>query len=79
MAPYYYGGYPYYSPYYPPYYPPAVAPAPSVYMEQPAQPQVAPTQPQGSWYYCAASRAYYPYVRDCPSGWQRVSPQPPGG
>ena len=80
LSPYYYGGYPYYSPYYyPPYYPP-VAPAPSVYIEQPAQQQIAPAAPQqqmqGSWYYCAASHAYYPYVKDCPSGWQRVAPQP---
>ena len=24
------------------------------------------------WYYCPASRAYYPYVRECAGGWQRV-------
>ena len=75
-------GYPYY---YPPaypysYYPPTtvVVPAqPQNYVEQ--APQAAPAQPaQGYWYYCPDSRAYYPYVRDCPAGWQRVSPQPHG-
>ena len=76
------GGY-YYAPpyYYPPYpyYPPAtvVVPAqPQTYIEQGA-PQAAPApQAQGFWYYCNDSRAYYPYVKDCPGGWQRVSPQP---
>jgi hypothetical protein len=75
----------YYSPYYPPpyYYPPvAVVPSsPPVYVEQgvaqaappPAQ---APAQAQGDWYYCAASETYYPYVRECPAGWQRVPAQP---
>ena len=29
------------------------------------------------WYYCAESKAYYPYVKHCPAGWQRVAPQPP--
>ena len=37
----------------------------------------APAQRQGEWYYCADSRSYYPYVRDCPGGWQRVPVQPP--
>ena len=23
-------------------------------------------------------RGYYPYVTECPSGWQKVLPQPPG-
>ncbi len=29
------------------------------------------------WYYCADSKAYYPYVQDCLGGWQQVVPQPP--
>lgn len=53
---------------------------PAVYVEQPAQQQPAPAasqpQMQGYWYYCASSRAYYPYVKDCLAGWQRVAPQP---
>jgi len=35
----------------------------------------APMQAQGDWYYCAASGSYYPYVADCPAGWQRVPAQ----
>jgi hypothetical protein len=81
---YYYPPYypPYYAPYapyspYSPYYPAAVAPAPSVYVEQGGQPQFQQQQQQqGYWYYCAGSRAYYPYVKECPAGWQRVAPQP---
>ncbi|MDA8110794.1 MAG: hypothetical protein M0015_19550 [Betaproteobacteria bacterium] len=63
--------------YYPPYYypPTIVVPAsPPTYVEQPA-PQAAPAP--GYWYYCPESKSYYPYVKDCPGGWQRVSPQPP--
>jgi hypothetical protein len=65
--------YPYYA------YPPTVivreAP-PTQYIEQ-----SGPEAEQGYWYYCAESKAYYPYVKDCPAGWQRVVPQtqPPSG
>ena len=74
--------YPYYAaPYYqPPYYPPLVLPySPPVYIEQgSAQPAPAPEAlPQGWWYYCAESNTYYPYVNECPGGWQRVAPRPP--
>ena len=70
----------YYSPYYgypyPAYaYPPVVVQSsPPVYVEQGAA-QAAPAQ--ADWYYCAASRSYYPYVSECPAGWQRVPAQPP--
>jgi hypothetical protein len=68
--------------YYPPpyyYYPPAVAApsAPPVYVERepaPAQPQ---SQPNNDWYYCSNPDGYYPYIKQCPGGWQRVAPQPP--
>jgi hypothetical protein len=68
--------------YYPPtpyYYPPVVQYAPPTYIEQPA-PQAGPAQQSQAswWYYCADARAYYPYVKECPGGWQRVSPTPPG-
>lgn len=56
----------------------------------PAQPQVAqaPTQappavqpqpgaPAPTWYFCADSQKYYPYVQNCASPWQRVVPQSP--
>ena len=78
--PYYYPPYPYAPYYYPAYYPAPVVvqQQPAVYVEQPAAQQPAPaaSQPQGYWYYCADSRGYYPYVKECPAGWQRVAPQP---
>lgn len=45
------------------YYPPVVA-APVV------------AAPAAYWYYCAPLAAYYPYVQDCPGGWQLVEPHP---
>ena len=73
---YYYHPAPYY--YYPPpvYYPaPVVVQQPPVYTERQ---EVAP-EAQGYWYYCAATRGYYPYVKECPGGWQKVPPAPPPG
>ena len=78
----------YYSPFYgnsfygnpyPAYvYPPVVVrpSPPPVYIEQ-GQAAAAPAPAQSYWYYCAASRSYYPYVSECPAGWQRVPAQPP--
>ena len=64
--------------YYPPYYypPPVVyAPSPPAYVEQaPAVP--APPQAGQFYYYCRDSQGYYPYVRECPAGWERVPVQP---
>lgn len=68
-----------------PYYPPVVvtpAPvqvAPPVYIEQtPQQAQQAatPQAENGSWYYCKQPEGYYPYVKECPQGWQKVPAQP---
>ena len=68
----------------PPYYyapPPVIVQpaAPPVYIEQSppaiAAPAPAPAQPS-MWYYCADSRSYYPYVKECAGGWQQVAPQP---
>ena len=71
-----YWGAPYY-PYYPApmYYPPVVVaapPGPTQYVERSDQPLQS-----GYWYYCETSRGYYPYVRDCASGWKAVPPAPP--
>jgi hypothetical protein len=83
-VPYYYPVAP--VPYYYPYYPPVVAvpaPPPVDYVEQ-GQQQPGPGPgpgadtggaPNASWYYCDASRSYYPYVKDCPAGWRAVAPQ----
>lgn len=78
---------PYWGPgplYYPPpyYYRPEVivvpAPQPTVYIEQqqgvPAETASRPAEQY--WYYCAASKGYYPYVKECPGGWQKVLPHP---
>ena len=62
-------------PYYPAYYPPVIA-APLTYVEQGAAQSSTPALASGYWYFCNESDAYYPYVEDCPRGWQRVSPQP---
>ena len=75
----------YYPPsyYYPPYYPPVIVQPqqPQVYIEQQQAPGAAAgpvtTAPANYWYYCAAARGYYPYVKECPGGWQKVLPQPP--
>ena len=75
-SPYY--GYPYPAYAYPYAYPPVVVQSspPPVYIEQ-SPAQAAPAPAQADWYYCAASRSYYPYVAECPAGWQRVPSQPP--
>ncbi len=75
--PYWGWGYPY--PYYYQPYPPQVVvvpQGPTTYVEQPRV-ETAP-ETAGYWYYCAGAGAYYPYVRECPGGWQRVPPRPPG-
>lgn len=70
-------GYGYYPPSY--YYPPAViVQQPVTYVEQNSSAPFAPAAEAGWWYYCDQSRGYYPYVRECPTGWQRVPPTPPG-
>lgn len=76
-------GYYYPRPYYyapPYYYPPIVAvPAPPpVYVERGDAQAGGAEGASNWWYYCANPPGYYPYVRQCPGGWQRVSPQPPG-
>lgn len=70
---------PYFSyPYYP-YYPPTIVTVPAnppVYIERDA-PQATQQLPSGYWYYCSNPEGYYPYVRECPSGWRQVDPIPP--
>jgi hypothetical protein len=75
------GGPPLYWHYPPPYYyaPPAiVVPAsPPTYIEKN---DASESNAQSFWYWCADARAYYPYVKQCAGGWQRVTPQAaPGG
>lgn len=65
----------YYYPY--PSVPVIVVPAPPpVYIERGEVQPAAPPAP-ADWYYCQNPAGYYPYVRECPVGWQRVPAQPP--
>ena len=89
--PYYYAPYPYY--YTPaPVVVREVVREPLVFYDErgnpvpPARPQTqaqAPAQnpqagtPAPTWFYCADSQSYYPYVDSCASPWQRVAPLPP--
>jgi hypothetical protein len=52
--------------------PVVVAPAP-VIESAPVYAEQAP--PQGYWYYCASSRAYYPSVPTCAEAWVKVPPR----
>ena len=83
-GPYYY---PYYArPYYPyPYYgyPPVVlAPQPEspMYIEQGDEVQASDQSAARQdyyWYHCDKPEGYYPYIKECPGGWQKVTPEPP--
>ena len=48
-------------------------PAPTTYVER------SDVVPEGtaSWYFCRQSNGYYPYVKQCPGGWERVPARPP--
>lgn len=67
--------YPYPDPYVPPV---VVAPQAPVVVAPPA-PQAAPPQPAAQyWYYCDASKEYYPYVTSCATAWRQVPATPAG-
>jgi len=67
--------------YYPPpyYYEPRVVVVPQspppVYIEQ-SDAAAGPSSTQQYWYYCKSAKGYYPYVKECPDGWQKVMPEP---
>lgn len=64
--------YPYY-----PYYPYYAAP-PVVIQQQPETyiQQSVPVGEEQYWYYCKDPKGYYPQVKKCPNGWQKVVPAP---
>ena len=68
---------PYYYPYSPNYYPPAVSvpSSPQEYIERPQRDDDSTSS--GIWHYCPESKSYYPYVKECPDGWQTVPAHPP--
>lgn len=64
------------------FYPEPVYPYPDPYtppvvIQQQAPVVAAPQTTTQVWYYCEASKGYYPYVATCPSGWKTVAPTPP--
>lgn len=70
--------YPYLPYQYPYYYPPAVITVPvtpPVYIQQ--SPPALQQYPNGYWYYCNNPEGYYPYIKECPTAWQKVNPIPP--
>jgi hypothetical protein len=61
-------------------YPPTIVTvptAPPIYIQQAPEPPVVQQNQSNYWYYCESSKSYYPYVRECASGWQLVEPTPP--
>jgi hypothetical protein len=69
--------YPYYAPY---YYPPVVVQEqPVTYIERgdAAPARESRESRRDWWYYCPETKTYYPYVKECANGWQKVAPQPP--
>lgn len=79
--PYYYPYYPYYYGYPSYYYPYAGAvrepSLPEEYIQRAGPDEDAETAPSGVWYFCMKSKAYYPYVKECPGGWRTVEASPP--
>ena len=69
------GGYPYYG-----YggYPYGYYSSPPVVIEQQSPSYDIPQQEEQPyyWYFCSESKAYYPYVKQCPGGWLKVVPAP---
>jgi len=54
-----------------PYY----AAPPVIIQQQPPPVYVQPEQAEDNyWYYCPDPQGYYPYIRDCESGWMKVVP-----
>jgi hypothetical protein len=62
------------------FYPGPVYPYPDPYVppvvvnSYPTAPGPAPTE---YWYYCRVEKGYYPYVPNCPGGWEKVPATPP--
>lgn len=79
--PYRYYPYPYYA------YPPVIAAPqyPPVYIEKESSEEETEENSEQSgpeqeyyWYHCSKPEGYYPYVKECPNGWEKVTPHPPG-
>ena len=44
-------------------------------ISEPSAQTAAHSEQASSWYYCDDAKAYFPYVRECPSGWRQVVPE----
>ena len=75
--------YPYYYP--APYYYEPMVTTPPTYIERGDEARPSEARPSASsasgprrdwWYFCPETKTYYPYVKDCAGGWQRVEPKP---
>lgn len=51
-------------------------PAPSTDQATAAAPAPSQVKPTNWWYWCESSKKYYPYVKECTGGFERVPPQP---
>lgn len=60
-----------------PWYPYYAAPPVIIQQPPPVYVQPAPQPQPYYWYYCQDSKGYYPYVKECPTGWTQVVPQAP--
>lgn len=79
LGPGWWGPY-YYPSYYYPYYPYYRTEPPMIIQRQPeeyVQPAPEADEQEIFWYYCKNPQGYYPYVKECPSGWMKVVPSPP--
>jgi len=56
---------------------PLAQPQVQAQVQQPPAAQPQPGAPAPTWYFCADSQKYFPYVQNCASPWQRVAPQSP--
>jgi hypothetical protein len=58
-----------------PWYPYGYHASPPVIIQQKPPVYVQPEQEKENyWYYCPDPQGYYPYIRDCASGWMKVVP-----
>jgi len=58
-------------------YPDPYRPTMVIELEKTTQQSPPSAPPSQNWYYCEASKDYYPYVPSCPSGWKIVPVTPP--
>ena len=55
--------------------PPPPPPAPAE-AQAPDPGRGGPVPESYQWYHCQNPEGYYPYIRDCPTGWTMVAPRP---